>query len=407
MAYYLQKELDANYYAIIDITNKPKKFFQEQDLVKFEKTWFYHDYIKKLERKPDTKYLREFEEKYGINLWKIAINERIFYRFNRLYNFSRNEILSILEQECKLFESILDSVKPDYLITYYPPLHHHKLFHDLCKIRGIKVLGLYIARLGSRCIITDDGENFGLKDLSSIKDQNLSVDELEKIKETTGISKVLKDYLKGRESSTLKQLKAVNEYVLHSDSRNMHTHYTYYGRTKSRVLMDSAKLSLQRKQRTSFIDKNLETNLDTSEPYVYFPLNPDEELNILEYAPFYTNQIEVIRHIAKSLPINFQLFTKEHPAMKVRGWRSISEYKEIMNIPNVKLFHPSSSHESLFENSSLVVTIRGTSALEAAFNKKPAIVFGNVPELVLSSIYKVQSLDSLPKTVKNALSTNT
>ena len=92
--------------------------------------------------------------------------------------------------------------------------------------------------------------------------------------------------------------------------------------------------------------------------------------------------------------------------MKVRGWRSISEYKEIMNIPNVKLFHPSASHENLFENCSLVVTIRGTSGLEAAFNQKPAIVFGDVPELVLPSIYKVQSLDSLPETIRNALSTD-
>ena len=41
----LQKKHDAEYYAIIDITNKPKKFFLEQDLVDFKKIWFYHDEI--------------------------------------------------------------------------------------------------------------------------------------------------------------------------------------------------------------------------------------------------------------------------------------------------------------------------------------------------------------------------
>ena len=40
LAYYLQKNLDSELYAIIDITNISKKFFQEQNLVKFQKTWF-------------------------------------------------------------------------------------------------------------------------------------------------------------------------------------------------------------------------------------------------------------------------------------------------------------------------------------------------------------------------------
>ena len=40
LAHNLQKQYDANYYAIFDITNKPKSFFQSQEFVKFEKTGF-------------------------------------------------------------------------------------------------------------------------------------------------------------------------------------------------------------------------------------------------------------------------------------------------------------------------------------------------------------------------------
>ena len=36
LAYGLQKKLDADYYAIIDITNKPKKFFTNQNLINFK-----------------------------------------------------------------------------------------------------------------------------------------------------------------------------------------------------------------------------------------------------------------------------------------------------------------------------------------------------------------------------------
>ena len=41
MSYYLAKITDAEFYAIIDITNKPKKFFAEQKLIQFKKIWFY------------------------------------------------------------------------------------------------------------------------------------------------------------------------------------------------------------------------------------------------------------------------------------------------------------------------------------------------------------------------------
>ena len=50
IAYALQKKYTADYSAIIDVTYKPKKFFQQQKLVNFNKTWFYNDYIKKTAR---------------------------------------------------------------------------------------------------------------------------------------------------------------------------------------------------------------------------------------------------------------------------------------------------------------------------------------------------------------------
>ena len=37
LAYYLQKNYTGDFFAIIDITNKPKKFFKEQKFVKFVK----------------------------------------------------------------------------------------------------------------------------------------------------------------------------------------------------------------------------------------------------------------------------------------------------------------------------------------------------------------------------------
>ena len=72
----LQKKTHSDFYAIIDTYDKPKSFFQNQQIVKFQKKWFYHDYFQNLD-KPDLEYLSEFEKKYDVNLWELVINERI------------------------------------------------------------------------------------------------------------------------------------------------------------------------------------------------------------------------------------------------------------------------------------------------------------------------------------------
>ena len=78
LAYHFQKIPNCEIYAIIDITDKPKKFFENQKLVNFKKIWFFHDNIKDTKNRiPDLEYLKSFEEEYNIDLWKLAINARV------------------------------------------------------------------------------------------------------------------------------------------------------------------------------------------------------------------------------------------------------------------------------------------------------------------------------------------
>ena len=129
LAYSLQ-ENDLRLYAIIDTVKKPKEFFLNQKFVNYEKIWFYHDAIKK-NKKYILKYLEKFETKYNLNLWLLAYNERIFYNFNPYYTFSTDEVLSILEQESKFFESILEQIKPEFLIISLPWQHQGELQKEL------------------------------------------------------------------------------------------------------------------------------------------------------------------------------------------------------------------------------------------------------------------------------------
>ena len=61
----LQKKYDCELYAIIDITNGTKNFFEKQNLVEFEKTWFYFDHVHPQNSKPDYEYLKNIENTYN------------------------------------------------------------------------------------------------------------------------------------------------------------------------------------------------------------------------------------------------------------------------------------------------------------------------------------------------------
>ena len=188
-----------------------------------------------------------------------------------------------------------------------------------------------------------------------------------------------------------------------SFSKHDKTHFAYFGRSKLKVIFKYAQFPIREKFRKNFIDNNLLKQLNFKEPFLFYPLHEEPERTLLIGSPFYTNQIEIIRHIAKSLPITHILLVKEHPSQEVRGWRINSFYKELMKIPNVILIHPDMSFHELIKKSSLVISISGTAALESAFYEKPSIIFADTIFSNLSFVEKVNSIPELPKIIRTSL----
>ena len=120
-------------------------------------------------------------------------------------------------------------------------------------------------------------------------------------------------------------------------------------------------------------------------------------------APYYINQIEIIKSVAKSLPINFKLFVKEHPGQILRSWRSISEYKDNMNIPNVELLHPNFPKDELYKKCSIVFSIAGTAGFEAACYGKPSITLIDLNYSLLPSVSKLKSFEDLNSLIQKKI----
>lgn len=398
----LQNVYDCDFFAIFDVADKPKRFFQNQQLIHFKKTWFYHDHVIKSKEKPDLTYLTAFEEKYNLNLWLMAYNERIFFLYNEYHKFNEDEILKILEQECKLFENILDETKPDFVIMRASDLHQNQLFYELCKAKNIEILMLGQTRFAKRQIISSLWHQIDKKYDTNTQGQDRTIGELQIYLKGSDTFKQATNYTNRFQNSSIRKFIAAYKFLMSSNTNQL-THYTYFGRTKLRVLLTSIKFVLKKKYRQNFLNHNLVKSVKDDRPFLYFPLHLDQESTLLIGAPFYTNQLEVITHIVKSLPIGYRLYVKEHPAQSIRGWRKISFYKQIMTLPNVKLLHPSVKPDQILEKCSAVVSITSTAGLESAFYGKPSIIFAEAPYEMLPSVSRIKSIEELPKIIRDSL----
>ena len=398
----LQKKINSKFYAVFDVTDRQKTFYQKQKIVDFKKTWFFHDGISKPRKKVDIEFLNSFEEKYKINLWILAINERLFYEYNEFYKFSREEILSILEDECKLFEKILE-VKPEFLITSNTGFHHHELFYQMCKALGVKTLILNQSVFASRCYISEQQHMFDDdRTIEELESSNRGFDELEKYWKRFEIRKKADLYAESIRKSQISKIKSGFDF-LGSPNTTAKNNYGYYGHTKLKALTNYFCGILKKNFRSNYIDKNLSYTIDDSVPFVYFPLQIMPERTLLISSPFNTNQIEIIRHISKSLPIGYKLCVKEHPVQIIREWRKISFYKDVLSIPNVEFLHHSVKTSDVLKKCSLVITINGAAGLEAAIHKKPSILFSDFSYSILPSVHQIKSIDELPTAIRSSL----
>ena len=403
IAKFLQENSDHELYAIIDVADKAKIFFQNQKFVNYKKIWYFMDYIKKTNKLPDLEYLSSIEKKYKINLWSIAFTDREFHLYSTVHKFTEQEILSLLEQECKFFEKVLDEVNPDFLSIMLSTSHSHELLCALCKGRGIKTLMLSTSRLRHGMLISQEGGILDNKNFQNYASK-LTPKEQEDYIVNYHASKEMDEYKKSNyENHLADRYISLLKFFFLPKSDSYKNRYANYGRTRKNVLKYKLGHFLRKRYRYFFINRNFKQTLDNKTRFIYFPLQMEPERVLLVSARYYTNQISVITNIAKSLPVGFQLYVKEHPIMSIWGWRSTNFYKQIMDLPNVKLIHPSMHSDEIISKSSLVITIAGTAAQEAAFHHNPAITFTDQIYCILPSVYKLNNIEELPEAIRTSL----
>ncbi len=146
--------------------------------------------------------------------------------------------------------------------------------------------------------------------------------------------------------------------------------------------------SFTKEQQKGFLPEELSKKVFN---IVMFNSSEDEMVAIEEWKnPYYSDQNEGIQKILESLKIytDIHLYLRVHPNLKGIENSQIKELKEIDEAySNLTIILPESpiSTYTLIEVSDLIITFGSTVGIEAAFMKKPVIVMGRAPYLVLNS----------------------
>ena len=256
IAKYLKKKFDYELYAIYDINPKLKSEFQDQTIVDFEKVYFFWDHVSQIHGTPDIPYLKSFEQKYSIDLWKLALDDRNLFKFNPFYKFNSNEILLITEKTCKFFESILDEIKPDFLVIRVTDFHRNYLLAELCKSKKIKLLMLMESRLGFRSSI---GTEFTKIDsswnLNSSEKPIQNISQLQQYLEKHNRLKQTKNQTSsGVGYPILKKIKASLNWLNNTSNSEYNEQYIHFGTSPFKVFKIFLTIELKRIIRKRFID---------------------------------------------------------------------------------------------------------------------------------------------------------
>lgn len=373
--------------------------------------------------KLDLDYLKKLEKEIGIpNLWAYLEIDRSI-RYGQLFrdyphntpHYTHEEMMRILQAEAKAIMKFLEKEKPNLIIFTVITDVSTLLFYHLAKKIGIKTFFIQTVRVGTRYTITENYENFSfLKGtFEALQNKKISLpSERKKALEFLASFRANPAPHCKYDTPSARPLSRSKQFLFLLPQNTLKSIYWFFKtgleyfrwgikgdhvRNPWHFLVDR----LKRKWRVLIGFEDLYDKVDPADEFAFFPLQQEPEMALMLFAPFSNDQLWLAKQIARSLPLHYKLYVKEHPAMF--GYRTRQFYKELKKIPNLKLIHPSVNGLDLITKAKIIATITSTAAWEGALLKKPAITFGDTFYNDLPMVKKCLAAADLPQVVKNQL----
>lgn len=386
------------------------------------------------EIKPDFQRLRDYERRIGDPvLWNALVADRRIYLGKKATleqdyksRFNDEQMMAILQVALDEMTALFDRFKPDAVVGFICVTIGEYLAYLIAKDRKIPLINLRPTRIKNYFYagesVQEPSENLTRAYYRILKDgipETLKAETCTYLEEVRKTTAMYEGVVPGG-----KKLAAITAEASHggnpisklaaSVKRCMAELYLYklgrfrYDNSHRGVFYPLWFAKIKRPVRVSLTETCLRKHYVTREDlsrldYVFFPLHKEPEVTLLVYSRPYLNQIEIIRGLARSLPVGMKLVIKDHPAGL--GYHPVSYFRKILRIPNVVFAPYWMKSRDLVENAKLVAVISGSIALEALMMRRPVIHFGRVPFGCMpeTMIRLIANLDDLAIQVKDLL----
>jgi len=379
-------------------------------------------YSKAIGHKPDFNRISKYEQEIGNpTLWTPIVTDRrlyfgkkITYRQDYKPFFTYAQQMSIIDIALQKIDDFINDINPNLICTIYTATFGDCLGHQFAETRGIRSLDLRLSRLKNYVMFVDGVKEppphieYILKNNDDSMFQEKRKKAEDYINEVLNKNAMYEGVVPSRINNEIYKSSGQSKGILSKGLRlfrnNFNTGYRYDPQNP-----DFLQSYIYKKFINPYISKRINSTLKDSlvdeafiksNRYVLYPLHTEPELVLSQFARPYLNQIEVIRNISLSIPVGKFVLVKEHPMML--GRRTMSFYKKILQIPNVKLVKFDLSSESVLKNAELVVVLRGAIGLEAVIKKIPVVSLGrSMFELLPTNMFRFcKSLYDLPDEIK-------
>lgn len=352
-----------------------------------EKYYVFSDYFK--QHKGNIILNEEFND---LNLWKTFFcdyDRTIVHHHRKI--FKKDYYENLLKNLINFFDEIFKKDQIDLFI--YENISNSFVYtcFEVAKRKGIEFRGYVGSRLTNRFEMHT--EEFGIRNQFKHKFENINLDSIDQhiineidlyLQKYSGDiipsyhSKksllsanysLLKRYFK---KDKIEYLKGAIKFSIFEKGKFK---YAYQIMNPFSGYFNLFKHQIIKKVRTKFANKYF-SKIDYEDDFFLFPLHMKPESSTSVLARHFCDDIAVIRNIAFNLPFGTKLYVKEH--FVNYGNLSLSFYKEIQRIPNVKLIHCDENTMQLVKRCRALITLTSTMGLEALLMNKKIVVLGNV-----------------------------
>lgn len=359
--------------------------------------------VRELAAEPAVSVLERIESKYGdtvLPLPRYLMSERYFVGRDRAWQLDQ------LARHARFFDDLFERFEPDLFIGDLPDIMPLWLAMDMAPLHGCEPVGIGASSFppGRLLLIRGHREIAGAREhYEAIRSRGLAADEARTARRLQSIvsgegtvvdyrppARTVRDF-----SRRFVRGEVVREHVVLSAGnlreRLAGSWFVQPDPILYRVFGGARVVRSRIAARRYLIDRI------GNRPYLFYPLHMEPEAALLVHGSYFEDQLQVVRNIARSLPIGWELAIKEHPVM--RGLRPLSFYRALRSIPSVRLLPFATPTNEVVMGAQVVAVVSGTVGLEASAVGKPVLMFGEFPWDYAPGVRRAGKLDELPQRI--------